>query len=171
MVVDGPHDSAAEVEASVQAAFEYYASSNIDLHQNVLDVKTVRVSQDSGKAKDEGKKTHVFNCNFFIVKINLFLAVCSALETMVAGGKAPDLVLETGCGPYTMAFPSLAAKLGIPVVTFGPRTLWEGLNLEQRQHIVQISTPVDVIAQVARVLIEEQQIPNAAILYDDSFSK
>ena len=56
VVVNGPHDSAAEVEANVQAAFEYYASSNIDLHQNVIDVKTVRVSQGSGKAKDEGKK-------------------------------------------------------------------------------------------------------------------
>ena len=68
VVVNGPHDSAAEVEANVQAAFEYYASSNIDLHQNVIDVKTVRVSQDSGKANDEGKKNHVFNCNSFIVR-------------------------------------------------------------------------------------------------------
>ena len=48
---------------------------------------------------------------------------------------------------------------------------WDDLTRVQQNHIVQISPPDDVLPEVARLLIKEEGLLNAAILYDDTISK
>ncbi len=46
---------------------------------------------------------------------------------------------------------------------------WEKLSAEQMSYLVQVRPPGDTITMVIRNIVEENNITNAAIIFDDSF--
>lgn len=71
---------------------------------------------------------------------------------------------------------SLTAALALPTVTgsFGQEgdlRQWRDISEQQSKYLLQIMPPSDIIPEVVRSIVEFMNITNAAILYDESFSK
>ncbi len=51
------------------------------------------------------------------------------------------------------------------------RSDWENLTPEQQQYLLHVRPPGDTITMVIRNIIEDNNITNAAIIFDDTFGK
>ena len=48
---------------------------------------------------------------------------------------------------------------------------WRNLDGEQQKYLIQINPPADIIPEVIRSIVRAQNITDAGILFDDSFSE
>lgn len=91
--------------------------------------------------------------------------------------KASETVKSFTAG---LALPTIAASFGQD----GDLILWRNISDEQKNYLIQIMPPADVISEIVRKIIIRQtlkgdvepkhfdaRIRNAAILFDDSFGK
>ncbi len=46
---------------------------------------------------------------------------------------------------------------------------WSGLSVDQEKYLLQLRPPGDTMTVLIRRLVEEHNITNAAIIFDDSF--
>lgn len=71
---------------------------------------------------------------------------------------------------------SFTAALGLPTISTsfgqaGDLRQWRNINDEQQKYLVQIMPPADLIPEVIRQIVINQNISNAAILFDNTFGK
>ncbi|KAL1505374.1 hypothetical protein ABEB36_004957 [Hypothenemus hampei] len=94
---------------------------------------------------------------------------------MLDANTLPHLVLDaTRAGLASETVKSFTAALGLPTVSAsygqtGDLRQWRNLEPNEEEYLVQISPPGDIIPEMIRNLVTNQNITNAAILFDDSF--
>lgn len=114
---------------------------------------------------------------------------------MLDSNSPPHLVLDaTRAGLASETVKSFTSALGIPtgksfvlvnvvynaaiVVTVsgsygqqGDLRQWRNLQQNEEEYLVQISPPGDLLPEMIRTLVSNQNITNAAIIFDDTFGK
>ncbi|KAH1005541.1 ionotropic receptor 25a [Dendroctonus ponderosae] len=106
---------------------------------------------------------------------NVLDSLCAAYQQMLDDNNPPHLVLDaTRAGLASETVKSFTAALGIPTVSAsygqqGDLRQWRNLQPNEEEYLVQISPPGDIIPEMVRTLVLNQNITNAAILFDDSF--
>lgn len=89
----------------------------------------------------------------------------------------PHLVLDTTMtGMASETVKSFAAALALPTISSsfgqdGDLRQWRNIDDEQKEYLIQIMPPADLIPEVIRTIVLYQNISNAAILFDNSFGK
>lgn len=89
----------------------------------------------------------------------------------------PHLVLDTtmtGLGSETVK--SFSAALALPTVSAsfgqeGDLRQWRSIDDNEKEYLIQICPPADIIPEIVRTIVLNQNITNAAILFDNSFGK
>lgn len=89
----------------------------------------------------------------------------------------PHLVLDTtmtGLGSETVK--SFSAALALPTVSAsfgqeGDLRQWRSIDDDEKEYLIQICPPADIIPEIVRTIVLNQNITNAAILFDNSFGK
>lgn len=87
----------------------------------------------------------------------------------------PHIVLDTtktGLGSETVK--SFTAALGLPTVSAsfgqeGDLRQWRTIDDIEKQYLIQICPPADLIPEIVRTIVLSQNITNAAIMFDKSF--
>lgn len=87
----------------------------------------------------------------------------------------PHLVLDTtmtGLGSETVK--SFTAALALPTISAsfgqeGDLRQWRNIDDNEKEYLVQICPPADIIPEIVRSIVLNQNITNAAILFDSSF--
>ncbi|XP_050303158.1 ionotropic receptor 25a isoform X2 [Anthonomus grandis grandis] len=106
---------------------------------------------------------------------NVLDSLCSTYQKMLDDNTPPHLVLDTTkAGLASETVKSFSSALGIPTVSasygqVGDLRQWRNLQPNEEEYLIQISPPGDIIPEVVRTLVLNQNITNAAILFDDSF--
>merc|ERR1719402_1523323 len=105
--------------------------------------------------------------------------VCAELDSMIDAGTPPDIVLDftratRDSGVASEVVKSLSLTLGLPTVssTYGEAgdiREWRDLTASQKNYLIQVRPPGDLIPDILRDLIMMQNITNAGILYDHTF--
>ncbi|XP_050463521.1 ionotropic receptor 25a [Cataglyphis hispanica] len=103
--------------------------------------------------------------------------ICDVWGSAVSkGGSAvPDLVLDvTKIGLGAEASSSFTAAMGIPTLSAqygqeGDIRYWRNLDLDQKNYLIQVMTPGDLVPEVIRQLAIQMNITNAGILFDQNF--
>ncbi|CAL1688316.1 unnamed protein product [Lasius platythorax] len=103
--------------------------------------------------------------------------ICDVWGSAVSrGGSAvPDLVLDvTTIGPGADASSSFTAAMGIPTLSAqygqeGDIRYWRDLDLDQKNYLIQVMTPGDLMPEAIRQLAIQMNITNAGILFDKNF--
>lgn len=96
---------------------------------------------------------------------------------MLRSQAKPHLVLDTTMtGMASETVKSFTAALSLPTISgsfgqIGDLRQWRNIDDEQQKYLIQIMPPNDLIPEVIRTIIINQNISNAAILYDESFGK
>ena len=96
---------------------------------------------------------------------------------MIDSGSPPDLVLDLStAGESSEVVKSLSLTLGLPTVTSamgGPGNIkeWSALTAEQEKYLVQVRSPADMFQYIISDIATYTKISNAAIIFDESFSK
>ncbi|KAB0800767.1 hypothetical protein PPYR_06506 [Photinus pyralis] len=140
-------------ESSVKVA-TLYANRKEDLKMNV------KVETATGYRTDSNKTLE---------------SLCKTYGTMLANKAPPHLLLDTTrTGFASETVKSFALALGIPTISgsFGQEgdlRQWRTLTPEQQHYLVQIMPPADLIPELIRTIVLQQNISNAAILFDDTF--
>ena len=103
--------------------------------------------------------------------------ICSAWDSAIKGSatEVPDMVLDT----TTSGFPaetvnSFTFALGIPTLSgrFGQEgdlRRWREMTSDQKQYLIQVMPPADLIPEAIRQLAIKTKIGNAAVVFDKSF--
>lgn len=107
----------------------------------------------------------------------LTVSVCETYDGMLKTQIFPHLVLDVttdGVGAQTVK--SFTFALGLPTISasygqYGDLKYWKNIRQDENDYLVQICTPIDVIPQIIRNIVVTQNMSNAGIIYDDSFSK
>ncbi|XP_044735980.1 ionotropic receptor 25a-like isoform X2 [Chrysoperla carnea] len=105
----------------------------------------------------------------------MLAALCTTYTKLVDENTPPHVVLDvTMSGFASETVKSFTAALAIPTITAsfgqdGDLRLWRNIKDEQKNYLVQIMPPADIIPEIIRTIVEKQKIANAAILFDDSF--
>ncbi|CAH1134853.1 unnamed protein product [Ceutorhynchus assimilis] len=106
---------------------------------------------------------------------NILDALCAAYQEMLDDNNPPHLVFDTTRGGLASeTVKSFTAALGLATVTAsygqqGDLRQWRNLQPNEEEYLVQVSPPGDIIPEMVRTLVLNQNITNAAILFDDSF--
>lgn len=93
----------------------------------------------------------------------------------VKNSQPPHVVLDTTITSIASeTVKSLTAALALPTVSTsygqeGDIRQWRDLDENQRNYLLQVMPPTDIIPEVIRSIVEYMNITNAAILYDESF--
>lgn len=101
--------------------------------------------------------------------------ICSRYIESVKNNQPPHVVLDTTLTSIASeTVKSLTAALALPTVSMsfgqeGDIRQWRDLKEKQRDYLLQIMPPTDIIPEVVRSIVEYMNITNAAILYDESF--
>ncbi|XP_057341195.1 ionotropic receptor 25a [Microplitis mediator] len=103
--------------------------------------------------------------------------VCAAWDPAVRDGGpgVPDLVLDTTRSGFgAEAINSFTASIGVPTFSsqFGQKNdlrPWNDLTPDQKNYLVQIMPPADLIPDAIRQLCSQMNITNAAIIFDKGF--
>lgn len=96
---------------------------------------------------------------------------------MLDANSPPHLVLDaTRAGLASETVKSFTSALGIPTVSGsygqqGDLRQWRNLQQNEEEYLVQISPPGDLLPEIIRTLVSNQNITNAAIIFDDTFGK
>ncbi|KAG6445268.1 hypothetical protein O3G_MSEX003820 [Manduca sexta] len=94
---------------------------------------------------------------------------------MLSAKKTPHVVLDftmTGVGSETIK--SFTAALSLPTISgsfgqAGDLRQWRSLNSNQTKFLLQVMPPADVMPESIRAIVTQQDITNAAILFDEFF--
>lgn len=89
----------------------------------------------------------------------------------------PHIVLDTtmtGLGSETVK--SFTGALGLPTISAsfgqeGDLRQWRNIDDVEKQYLIQISPPADIIPEIVRTIVLNQNISNAAILFDNTFGE
>ena len=101
--------------------------------------------------------------------------VCGSLEKMIDAGTPPDVIVDsTRAGTTSEVVKSLSLTLGLPTVSMsygeaGDIREWKDLTTAQAEYLVQMRPPGDIITDVIREIILQNNITNAAILFDETY--
>ena len=96
---------------------------------------------------------------------------------MIDSGSPPDVVLDlSSSGDSSEVAKSLSLTLGLPTVTSTMGEVddineWSALTAEQEKYLVQVRGPSDMFQYIIKDMATLTNITNAAILFDESFSK
>lgn len=113
----------------------------------------------------------------YAFKLELFISVCKTYDGMLKDQVKPHVVLDTTMtGMASETVKSFAAALSLPTVSgsfgqAGDLRQWRHITDDQEKYLIQIMPPADLIPEVVRSIVINQNISNAAILYDESFGK
>ena len=94
---------------------------------------------------------------------------------MLASSMFPHLVLDTTMtGLASETVKSFTAALGIPTISAsfgqeGDLRQWRNIDENEKEYLIQILPPGDIIPEIVRTIVLNQNITNAAILFDDYF--
>lgn len=103
------------------------------------------------------------------------ILVCGAYNEMLSNSMFPHLVLDTTMtGLASETVKSFTAALGLPTISAsfgqeGDLRQWRNIDDNQKEYLVQILPPADIIPEIVRTIVLNQNITNAAILFDDYF--
>ncbi|XP_066155907.1 ionotropic receptor 25a-like isoform X1 [Euwallacea fornicatus] len=106
---------------------------------------------------------------------NILDSLCATYQQMLDSNVSPHLVLDaTRAGLASETVKSFTSALGLPTVSAsygqqGDLRQWRSIQPNEEEYLVQISPPGDIIPEMVRTLVLNQNITNAAILYDDTF--
>ncbi|KAL1116158.1 hypothetical protein AAG570_005653 [Ranatra chinensis] len=118
---------------------------------------------------------------FYPVKINgsdartILESLCFSYNKSIEQQKPPNLVLDaTKRGVTSEAVKTFTAALSLPTVStsFGQKgdlRQWKFLDGEKLKYSIQISPPADIIPEIIRSIVVNQNVTNAGILFDESF--
>lgn len=103
------------------------------------------------------------------------LSVCKTYDDMLKSKTNPHVVLDTTMtGMASETVKSFTAALALPTISAsfgqeGDLRQWRHINEQQEKYLIQIMPPADMIPEIIRMIVINQNISNAAILFDDSF--
>ena len=96
---------------------------------------------------------------------------------MIDSGTPPDVVLDLStAGDTSELVKSLSLTLGLPAVSSsmgkaGDIKEWSALTGAQEKYLLQVRSPSDMFQYIFNDMATLTHINNAAILFDESFSK
>lgn len=96
---------------------------------------------------------------------------------MLESQTPPHVVLDTTMtGLASETVKSFSLALGLPTISAsfgqdGDLRQWRNIDEREKEYLIQIMPPADVIPEIVRTIVLNQNITNAAILFDDSFGK
>lgn len=96
---------------------------------------------------------------------------------MVDGQAPPHVVLDaTMTGLASETVKSFTSALALPTISAsfgqeGDLRQWRNIKDEEQKYLIQIMPPADLIPEIVRSIVLQQNISNAAILFDNSFGK
>ncbi|KAL6266796.1 hypothetical protein P5V15_003627 [Pogonomyrmex californicus] len=104
-------------------------------------------------------------------------AICNAWSSAISKGgtTVPDLVLDvTRINLGAEASSSFTAAVGVPTLSAqygqeGDIRSWRDLDLDQKNYLIQIMPPSDLVPEAIRQIASQMNITNAGILYDKNF--
>lgn len=103
--------------------------------------------------------------------------MCTSYNKMLSNSLYPHLVLDaTMSGMASETVKSFTAALALPTISAsfgqeGDLRQWRNINDNEKEYLVQILPPADIIPEIVRTLVLNQNITNAAILFDNSFGE
>ena len=103
--------------------------------------------------------------------------VCRLLDSMIEAGSPPDLVLDlTRGGDASQMMKIVSSSLSLPTITSGQGEEgdlwgWRSLSSDQKDYLVQVRSPSDLLPYVIKDLALATHIKTALVLYDDTFSE
>lgn len=157
-------------ERGVNVAVTYIKKNN-KLGVSVELAKVTGNRSDTNGILSSRKKN---NRKIFKIIITPF-PVCTTYDNMLATSKTPHLVLDTTMtGLASETVKSFTASLALPTISgsFGQEgdlRQWRNIDDNEKEYLIQISPPADIIPEIVRTLVLNQNISNAAILFDDNF--
>lgn len=96
---------------------------------------------------------------------------------MLEDRSPPHLVLDnTMTGLISETVKSFTKALQLPTISgsFGQEgdlRQWRDIDDTQQDYLIQIMPPADIIPEIVRTIVINQNISNAAILFDNSYGK
>lgn len=109
--------------------------------------------------------------------IDIF-AVCKEVDAAYAkgnAGKHPDIVIDfTRHGIPSEAVKMITKVMTLPTIsgTFGQEgdiRTWRDLSANQKNYLIQIAPPPDLVPQAVRSLVSQQDMTSAVLLFDDEY--
>lgn len=104
------------------------------------------------------------------------VSVCDQFSALFSANVlSPVVVLDTTTNePQSSIVKRVARKLKIPTLSAsygykGDIVEWNNLTMEEKEFLVQVMPPGDIIGQMIHDIGASQNLTNAGILYDDSF--
>lgn len=94
---------------------------------------------------------------------------------MLEKNTPPHLVLDTTkTGLASETVKSFTAALGLPTISAsfgqeGDLRQWRNIDDNEKEYLIQICPPADMIPEIVRTIVINQNITNAAILFDEYF--
>ncbi|KAL3278030.1 hypothetical protein HHI36_013371 [Cryptolaemus montrouzieri] len=101
--------------------------------------------------------------------------VCKAYNGMLERSEPPHLVLDTTMTDLAsetvksftqaLALPTISASFGQE----GDLRQWRNIDDDEKKYLIQVCPPADLIPEIIRKIVLQQNITNAAILFDSTF--
>ncbi|KAK4882739.1 hypothetical protein RN001_006058 [Aquatica leii] len=105
----------------------------------------------------------------------LLAAMCKTYSSMIKAKTFPHLILDTTMtGMASETVKVFSKALSIPTISGsfgqdGDLRQWRFLFEDQKKYLVQVMPPADLIPEIIRTIVLNQNISNAAILFDNTF--
>ncbi|GLH09406.1 Chemosensory protein [Gryllus bimaculatus] len=99
--------------------------------------------------------------------------LCSAYNQSLVDNRKPHLVLDmTRYDVPSETTKSFTKLLGLPTVSgsfgqAGDLRQWRNLDAKREAYLIQVNPPYDMIAEVVRPIVNNQNISNAGVLFDN----
>lgn len=113
---------------------------------------------------------------FKIMGYGIF-SVCKVYNGMLEKNEPPHLVLDTTMTDLAsetvksftqaLALPTISASFGQE----GDLRQWRNIDDDEKKYLVQVCPPADLIPEIIRKIVLQQNITNAAILFDNTFGR
>lgn len=94
---------------------------------------------------------------------------------MLDAKEPPHVVLDaTMTGLASETVKSFTSALALPTISAsfgqdGDLRQWRNINDDEQKYLIQIMPPADLIPEIVRAIVLQQNISNAAILFDNTF--
>lgn len=106
---------------------------------------------------------------------NMVENVCNQLDAALKSENPPHVILDTTLsGLPSEVVKAISRALTIPTISasYGEEydlREWMDLSVDEKEYLIQIMPPGDIITQVIRAIVDHQNITSAAVLFDESF--
>ncbi|XP_045465403.1 ionotropic receptor 25a-like [Harmonia axyridis] len=161
------------------------------LTQSLQNIRVLYVNEEGNEVAEASvdvaltyiKKNNKLGINAEVTKVSgnrtdstgLLESLCKVYNGMLEKNEPPHLVLDTTMTDLASeTVKSFTQALALPTISSsfgqeGDLRQWRNIDDDEKKYLVQICPPADLIPEIIRKIVLQQNITNAAILFDHTF--